>query len=43
MVIAPQYFRSDVVYDVDSSDNKKLCPDPQGKWMTYFLAHCMVP
>jgi len=22
----PQYFRSDVIYDVDSSEHKKLCP-----------------
>jgi len=25
----PQYFRSDVVVDVDSSDHQKLCPDPK--------------
>jgi len=26
MAMSLQYFRSDVVYDVDSSDHKKLCP-----------------
>jgi len=37
--MSPQYFKSDVVQDVDSSDYKKLCLslDPQGKWMTYLL------
>jgi len=37
MVMSPQYFRSDVIQDVDSSEQKKLCPDTQGKWMTYLL------
>ena len=46
MVMPPpqyfQYFRSDVVQDVDSSEHKKLCPDPKGKWITYLLQPILV-
>jgi len=38
MVMSPQYFRSDIVYDVDLSEHKKL----QGKWITATTVVCCI-